>query len=170
MKLRPATAGDAQAIADLVNYWFRKTGDVLPRSEESVESSLGDWVVVDNDGQVISCGALVKLDDDLIEVRSLAVRPDYQGHGLGRQIVHQLIEDAQALGNPTIFTLTKSVGFFEKMGFVVTETHNFPSKVWQDCIHCPKFFACDEVAMIYIGGDVVDQAQQWLPANIALTT
>jgi amino-acid N-acetyltransferase len=96
----------------------------------------------------VGCGALVPLGPDLVEVRSLAVRPGYQGNGVGRQIVEQLLKDAEELGAPTVFTLTKSPGFFEKLGFIVTQKENFPRKVWKDCVHCPKFPVCDEIAMV----------------------
>ena len=151
--LRHATLADAPAITNLVNFWYRRTGDLLPRSLDDVCESIRSWVVVENDGEVVACGALMILGPELAEVRSLAVKPEYQGHGLGRRIVLQLLEDAKALGVPTVFTLTKAVGFFEKLGFQVTNTERFPRKVWRDCVHCPKLPVCDEVAMVVEIGD-----------------
>jgi len=146
--LRRATLADAPTITDLVNYWYRRTGDLLPRSLDDVCESIRSWVVVENDGEVVACGALMILGPELAEVRSLAVKPGYQGNGLGRRIVLQLLEDARTLGVPTVFTLTKAVGFFEKLGFQVTDKERFPRKVWRDCVHCPKLPVCDEVAMV----------------------
>lgn len=154
MKLRRATLSDAEAITKLVNYWFRETGDVLPRSLDDVCESIRDWVVVEDDAGIAGCGALVVMGPDLVEIRSLAVRPDYQGNGVGRKIVEELLADAAALGAPTVFTLTKVPGFFEKMGFTVTEKEHFPRKVWKDCVHCAKFPLCDEIAMVYEGNGV----------------
>lgn len=151
--LRRAVLADAPAITDLVNYWYRRTGDLLPRSLDDVCESIRSWVVVENDGEVVACGALVILGPELAEVRSLAVKPGYQGNGLGRQIVLQLLEDAEDLGVPTVFTLTKAVGFFEKLGFRITDKERFPRKVWRDCVHCPKLPVCDEVAMVVEVGD-----------------
>lgn len=148
MKLRRATLADAQEITDLVNYWFRKTGDVLPRTLDSVCESIRNWVVIEDKQGIVGCGALVILGPDLAEIRSVVVRPGYQGSGVGRQIVGQLLKDAEEIKVPTVFTLTKAVGFFEKLGFKVTEKDLFPRKVWKDCVHCPKFPICDEIAMV----------------------
>lgn len=148
MKLRRATLADAQAITDLVNYWFRTTGDVLPRSLESVCESIRCWVVIEDEEGIAGCGALIVLGPDLAEIRSVVVRPGSQGNGAGRRIVEQLLEDAEEIRVPTVFTLTKAVGFFEKMGFKVTDMDLFPRKVWKDCVTCAKFPGCDEVAMV----------------------
>lgn len=148
MKLRRATLADAQEITGLVNYWYHKTGDVLPRSLDSVCESIRNWVVAEDEEGLFGCGSLVVLGPDLVEIRSVVVRPGYQGNGVGRQIVEQLLKDAEEIKAPTVFTLTKSVGFFEKLRFEVTEMENFPHKVWKDCVHCSKFPVCDEVAMV----------------------
>ena len=153
MHLRRATLADAEAIANLVNYWYKKTGDLLPRSVDSVCETIRNWVVVEEDGQIVGCGALVFLGPDLVEIRSVAVHPRLQGKGVGRQIVEQLLQDAKELGAPTVFTLTKAPGFFRKLGFVETEMEKFPQKVWRDCVYCPKFPRCDEIAMVLEGGD-----------------
>ncbi|MFQ5596006.1 MAG: N-acetyltransferase [Anaerolineae bacterium] len=148
MKLRRATLADAQQITDLVNHWFRTTGDVLPRRLDSVCESIRSWVIVEDDEGIAGCGALVVLGPELAEVRSVVVRPGRQGNGAGRIIVEQLLMDAEEIRVPTVFTLTKAVGFFEKLGFKVTEMEYFPRKVWKDCVHCAKFPDCDEVAMV----------------------
>ncbi|MFQ5859817.1 MAG: N-acetyltransferase, partial [Anaerolineae bacterium] len=148
MKLRRATLADAQEITDLVNYWFRKTGDVLPRTLDSVCESIRSWVVVEDQDGIVGCGALVVLGPGLAEIRSVVIRPGSQGNGAGRTIVEQLLIDAEEIRVPTVFTLTKAIGFFEKMGFKMTEMELFPRKVWKDCVHCSKFPECDEVAMV----------------------
>jgi amino-acid N-acetyltransferase len=157
MKLRRATLADAQAITDLVNYWFRTTGDVLPRSLDSVCESIRSWVVVEDEQGIAGCGALVVLGPELAEVRSVVIRPGRQGNGVGRTIVEQLLIDAEEIRVPTVFTLTKAVGFFEKLGFAVTEMERFPRKVWKDCVHCAKFPECDEVAMVLDKKDAADE-------------
>ena len=81
------------------------------------------------------------------EVRSIAVKSGFQGQGLGQAVVLALVEEARRLGIPTVFCLTRAVPFFARLGFAVTERDRFPRKVWKDCIHCPVFANCDEVAM-----------------------
>ena len=113
-----------------------------------IYSQMRDYYVALCDGRLVGCGALNIIWDNLVEVRSLAIAPDYVGQGLGRAIVDQLLLDAAELAFSQVFTLTYKPGFFEKIGFTRIEKKDLPHKVWKDCIHCPKFPDCDEVALI----------------------
>ena len=42
------------------------------------------------------------------------------------------------------------VQFFEKVGFHMVERGVLPLKAWKDCLRCPKFQACDEIAVLRI--------------------
>ncbi len=84
---------------------------------------------------------------DLAEIRSIAVSPDIQKAGIGRRLIDVMVEEATALGIPKLFAFTYVRGFFEKVGFSVVEHGKLPHKVFNDCLHCPKFMACDEIAM-----------------------
>ena len=99
------------------------------------------------DGKFAGCGALQVVWTDLAEIRSLAIDPDVQQRGLGKEIVDALIADAKELGIARVFAFTYVQGFFEKCGFEVVEHGSLPHKVFQDCLHCPKFNRCDEIAM-----------------------
>ena len=72
----------------------------------------------------------------------------YQGKGLGSLLAAHLIEDARALRVPQVFALTYVPGFFEKLGFRLVDKNLLPHKIWGDCIDCPKFPDCDEIALI----------------------
>ncbi len=146
-QLRAARIADVPAISELVGYYARQR-DLLPRPIAEIYQSVREWVVAEIDGEVVACGSLLIMWDNLAEVRSLAVRPGYQGQGLGQAVVRALIDEARRLRIPTVFCLTRSVGFFASLGFTVTERDRFPRKVWKDCVHCPLFSNCDEVAMI----------------------
>ena len=58
-----------------------------------------------------------------------------------------MVDEALALGIPRLFAFTYVQEFFEKVGFRVVEHGRLPHKVFNDCLHCPKFTACDEIAM-----------------------
>lgn len=152
--MRKATLADAHAIADLVNLGARE-GQLLPRSLNSIRASIGDWIVAESSGRIIGVGSLIEMGPGLVEVRSLAVAPEYRKNGVGAKIVDALVDEAHARGIQTVFALTRAVPFFEKLGFDVTEKENFPEKVWRDCLICPVRHACDEVAMV----KVVDSRQ-----------
>lgn len=145
--LRPATMEDAEAIFDLIDSASRSS-TVLPRPRNSVYGSLRDFVVaVDESGQVAGCGALAITTQDLAEIRSLVIAEGQRGQGLGGRIVRQLVEEARRLRLRRLFVLTDSVEFFERNGFRQTEKATLPHKVWNECILCPKFHDCHEVAL-----------------------
>ena len=143
-----AQIADAQPICDLVNTFARK-GEMLPRTMSEVYQNLRDFYVIRDDGGVlVACGALHILWEDLAEIKSLAVREDQQGNGLGARIVDACIDEARALGLQTAFALTYRPGFFEKLGFTQADVMTLPRKVWGECYRCPKFPGCNEIAMV----------------------
>lgn len=144
--LRKALVGDVDQIIDLVN-WHAAQGRMLARSRSHVYQNLRDFTVVCEDGAVIACGALHVLWDDLAEVRAVAVAPERIGQGFGSTVVHSLVEEGRALGLPKVFAFTYERAFFERRGFRVVEKDELPRKVWGECLDCPKFPDCDEVAM-----------------------
>ena len=52
-----------------------------------------------------------------------------------------------ALGLRTVFALTTTPAFFERVGFRQAAVSSFPRKVWNECFRCPKYANCDEVAL-----------------------
>jgi amino-acid N-acetyltransferase len=143
-----ASIGDAKAVHELVNTFARR-GDMLPRTMAEVYENLRDYFVVrDAAGEVVACGALHILWEDLAEIKSLAVREDLQGQHLGARIVEACIEEARRIGLATVFALTYRPGFFERLGFEQADVMTLPRKVWGECYRCPKFPGCNEVAMV----------------------
>ena len=146
-QLLRATIADARGICDLVNTFARK-GEMLPRTMSEVYQNLRDFYVVHDDGgDVVACGGLHILWEDLAEIKSLAVREDMQGRGLGAGIVEACVDEARLLGLKTAFALTYRPAFFEKLGFVQADVMTLPRKVWGECYRCPKFPGCNEIAL-----------------------
>jgi amino-acid N-acetyltransferase len=147
-RVRTVTVTDVMPIFRLVNH-YANLSQMLPKSQNQIYQNLRDFrVVVDRNNQIVACGALHILWADLAEVRSVAVVEEHQGKGLGRMLVTELIEDARQLGLPTVFALTYVPGFFESLGFRIIDKNQLPHKIWGDCIDCPKFPNCDEVAVL----------------------
>jgi amino-acid N-acetyltransferase len=144
--IRPAIVADAKPIMTLINELAVKQV-MLPRSPASIIENIRDFVVAEVEGQFAGCGALAVTWTDIAEIRSLAVSPSHQQHGIGRKLVEALVAEARRLGLPRLFAFTYVPGFFEKMGFLVCAHDDLPHKVFNDCMHCPKFQACDEIAM-----------------------
>jgi amino-acid N-acetyltransferase len=144
---RRATLADAQGITALVNMGERE-GQLLPRTIESIQTTIDDWMIAEDNGHIVGVGSLLEMGPTLSEVRSLAVAPDYRKFGVGSQIVNALLDLARERNIPTVFALTRAVLFFEKLGFIISDKENFPEKVWRDCNICRVQFMCDEVAMV----------------------
>jgi amino-acid N-acetyltransferase len=87
--------------------------------------------------------------ENLAEIRSLAVREESQGQGIGARLVQQCLNEAQMFGITRIFTLTYQPGFFRKQGFADIDKRDLPHKIWSDCIHCSMFPDCDEEALMF---------------------
>ena len=149
MVIRKAKTGDVVVIQKML-VSFAQQGKLLARSLSELYTNLRDMsVAVDNEtGQVVGCCSLHIIWEDLAEIRSLAVQETRQGRGLGRRLVEACMEEARDLGIKRLFTLTYETRFFEHIGFLIVDKNMFPQKVWADCLHCPKFPECDEVALV----------------------
>jgi argininosuccinate lyase/amino-acid N-acetyltransferase len=145
--LRRATLEDVPGIARIMAEYVAE-GVLLPRPVGELFQCIREFHVAERDGQIVACAALRLLWDDLGEVRSLAVRPDHHGQGLGAKLVAAVIADARTLAVPRVIALTREVAFFERCGFGVMSRDRLPRKVWSDCVRCPKRHACDEVAVV----------------------
>jgi amino-acid N-acetyltransferase len=67
---------------------------------------------------------------------------------VGRKLVEALVEEAQKYELEAVFAFTYVVEFFQKVGFHEVERGALPLKAWKDCVRCPKFQACDEIAVL----------------------
>jgi len=147
LKIRRALISDIKEIQKLVNDFARKE-QMIPRSVNELYENIRDFVVADDKHGIVGACALHVLWEDLAEVRSLAVRKEFQGKGIGRKMVNNCIRDARALGIKRVFVLTYQPDFFRKLKFRDTDKASLPQKIWGDCIRCPKFPECDEHALI----------------------
>jgi amino-acid N-acetyltransferase len=145
--IRQATPADMEGILAIVNYYAGQDL-MLYRTREQVELALPGFLVAVAEGAVIACGSLVELTPELVEVRSLAVAPDQQNHGLGRRMVSALVERARAAGYVQACALTLRESFFNGLGFETVGRWTLAPKIWQECIFCSKFHACDEIGVL----------------------
>jgi amino-acid N-acetyltransferase len=154
--IRRATLADVEGMHALINS-FAAEGLMLAKSRRQLYECIRDFYVVDvgaeaadGNGQpaLAGCGALHILWSDLGEIRSLAVAKRFQKRGIGRQLGKVLMVEADLLKLPSIFALTYQQDFFEHLGFRLVAKSTMPHKVWGECMDCPKFPNCDELAMI----------------------
>jgi len=145
--IRKAKIAEAKTIQKLINS-FAKEGKLLPRSLSEIYDNLRDFFVFEEDGRILGVCALHICWEDLAEIRSLAVQEDAGRKGVGRQLVEACLEEAKELGVKKVFLLTYIPSFFRKLGFSEVDKATLPHKIWGDCLRCPKFPHCDEVALI----------------------
>ncbi len=115
--IRPARTTDVRAIRDLIDV-YSVDGSLLSKATVTIFEQLQEFLVAEADDTVIGCGALHVMWEDLAEVRTLAVRPDQARHGIGSQILQQLLVNARELGIKRVFCLTFMKDFFGRHGFV----------------------------------------------------
>lgn len=149
MLIRPAVADDVQPICDLVNG-FADQNLMLHRTPSQVQLALRDFLVAEDEGRVVGCGYLAYLGPDLVEIRSLAVSSSIQGGGVGGLLVQQLVERARERGIKQVCALTLVPDFFARQGFGRVDRWSISPKIWGECVYCPKFHACDEIAVLRI--------------------
>jgi amino-acid N-acetyltransferase len=68
-------------------------------------------------GELIGCGALHVMWEDLGEVRTLAVADEWLGKGVGHALLSRIEADAAELGLSRLFCLTFETTFFGRHGF-----------------------------------------------------
>lgn len=134
-------------IQRLINEFARRE-EMIPRSINELYENVRDFFICEDKGKICGVCALHVLWEDLAEVRSLAVRREYQRMGMGKKLVKRCLADARAVGVGRVFVLTYQPDFFRKIGFTDIDKSDLPQKIWGDCIRCPKFPECDEHALI----------------------
>lgn len=144
--IRKATIPDVRAIHKLL-LTYASSGMMLSRSLSELYEMIRDFYVWEENGVVVGTVCLHICWEDLAEVRSLAVDENFEGRGIGRQLVETCLQEARQIGLKKVFALTYKDQFFSKLGFHLIEKSELPHKIWGDCIKCPKFPECDEIAM-----------------------
>jgi amino-acid N-acetyltransferase len=115
--VRRARTADVRAIRALIDA-NASSGRLLDKPTVAIFEDVQEfWVAADTNGEIIGCGALHVMWEDLAEVRTVAVAEGHQGRGIGNQIVLALLECARELGVRRVFVLTFAVEFFRRHGF-----------------------------------------------------
>ena len=86
LTVRPANEADVPQIFRLLAFYAVKQ-IVLPRTDADIRYYLGNFTVCAADGDIVGCMAVRDFGNRLFEVRSLAVKPEFQGRGIGRMLL-----------------------------------------------------------------------------------
>ena len=132
--VRPARPADVRAINALVEP-MTHDGVLLGKDLVSYYEAVQEFLVaVDAAGEIVGCGALHVMWEDLAEVRTLAVRPDQRGTGAGHRMLVALLARAAQLGLKRVFCLTFEVEFFSRHGFTVMDQDVIDTEVYNQLL------------------------------------
>jgi amino-acid N-acetyltransferase len=118
--VREARTADVRAIRSLVDT-YTVDRRLLSKATVTLYEDVQEFYVAEVDGQVVGCGALHVIWEDLGEVRTLAVDPTWRGHGIGDALLVRLLQQARHVGVKKVFCLTFETRFFTRHGFAEIE-------------------------------------------------
>ena len=145
--VRKAAMADIPSILAMING-YAANGIMLPRTEFELSEFIRDFTVIYDEDRLIGCAALHFYGPTIAELRSLAVDASAKGTGAGRLLMQAIDAEANAFGLQSLFAFTYVPDFFAKMGYSLVDRNELPLKAWKDCLRCPKFQACDEIAVL----------------------
>lgn len=116
-RVRPATTRDVRAIQAMLEPFVQRR-ILLGKDLVVLYEATQQFVVAEtSEGELVGCGALHVMWEDLGEIRTLIVVDEWLHRGVGRAIVEALETNARTLGLSRLFCLTFEVDFFTRRGF-----------------------------------------------------
>jgi amino-acid N-acetyltransferase len=131
--VRPARTSDVRAVRTLVDA-YSSDGRLLSKATVTLFEDVPDFLVAELDGEVVGCGAVHVMWEDLAEVRTLAVDPRFVGRGIGAALLSALMDRARDLGVKRVFCLTFMVRFFAAHGFVEIDDTPIDTAVYEQLL------------------------------------
>lgn len=135
IKIRKATSSDLKDIKKILSFYCLDT--------ENVEKNLPEFIVAVRDEKIVGCACLDI--SDVVELRSIAILPNYRNKGIGSKLVDSILTRAAELTG-TIYLRTTSPVFFEKKGFRRLK-YDEKKAIWKDCAECDRFDICKQTLM-----------------------
>jgi amino-acid N-acetyltransferase len=139
LTIGPARTSDVAGIRRLVDLYVPQR-ILLDKATVTLYEDVQEFVVArtgaddDSGGDIVGCGALHVIWEDLAEVRTLAVDPAVRGQRVGHRILEQLLGRARALGVRRVFCLTFEVDFFARHGFAELDGSPVDPKVYDELL------------------------------------
>ena len=131
--IRRARTPDVRAIREIVEP-LTASRRVVAKDAVTYYESVAEFRVAEADQRIVGCGALHVMWEDLAEVRTLAVLPEYAGRGLGSALLTALLQDAKEVGIERVFCLTFETEFFERHGFVPIDGQAVEPEVYAELL------------------------------------
>ena len=133
VRVRPAVTKDVKSIRLLIDE-YSSDGSLLAKSPVTLFEDVQEFVVAEQGGSIVGCGALHVLWEDLAEIRTLAVTSNHVRQGIGSLLLDELCRRAKELGVRRLFCLTFMVDFFGRHGFVEIDEAPVPHDVYEQLL------------------------------------
>ena len=131
--VRQARTADVRGIRQIVDAYAVERR-LLSKATVTLFEQVQEFLVAEFEGQIVGCGALHVMWEDLAEIRTLAVTPEHRGTGLGGTILELLVDRARALGITRMFCLTFEVDFFSRHGFEAIDESPVDHSVYEQLL------------------------------------
>lgn len=133
--IRQATALDIIGIMAIIRP-LEEQGILVARSRERLEEMIDEFSVMERDGKIIGCIAVHELDDESVEIASVAMHGDYRSGERGANLLKFAEQSAKRRDKSRLFALTtRTLHWFIEHGFSETTPNELPSerfKQWQN--------------------------------------
>lgn len=133
LKVRSATTKDVKDIRHLVDT-FAPDRRLLSKATVTLFEDVPEFLVIEENNKVIGAGAVHVMWEDLAEVRTIAILPQFQRKGYGSRLLEALLVRAKELGVRRVFCLTFETEFFKSHGFEEIEGTPVESSVYQQLL------------------------------------
>jgi len=131
--VRPARTSDIKAIRSIIDAYVLGRR-LLAKETVTLYETVQEFTIAEYEGEIVGCGALHVLWEDLAEVRTVAVLESMRGKGVGNAIIQNIVDRARTLGVERIFCLTFETDFFGRNGFEVIEGTPVEPEVYQQLL------------------------------------
>lgn len=131
--VRPARTADIKAIRAIIDTYVLGR-QLLAKETVTLYETVQEFIVAEFEGEIVGCGALHVLWEDLAEVRTVAVSEKMRGKGVGNAIIENIVGRARTVGVKRIFCLTFETHFFSRNGFEVIEGTPVEPEVYQQLL------------------------------------
>jgi amino-acid N-acetyltransferase len=128
--VRRARINDVRGIKSIIDGYVGRV--LLAKELVTLYEDVQEFWVAELAGEVVGCGALHVLWEDLAELRTIAVLPGTTGQGIGHALVDTLISVANDLGLARLFVLTFETSFFAGHGFVEIDGTPVAPEVYEE--------------------------------------
>jgi amino-acid N-acetyltransferase len=113
---RQATPEDADMIHAILRPYVANR-KLFARTEAEVVELTRHGFIAEANGRPVGFAAAEVYSRKLAEVQCLAVRSEYQGRGIGQELVARCVQRARELGVVEVMAISSSEEFLKRCGF-----------------------------------------------------